>query len=1724
MQKKFTLLVLLLWCLSPFVLTAQVTLTVNDVSAECDDTAFCVNIEATNFDTVSSMQFDLQWDTALVEFVGVSSALPATVLTNPANAANGSLTFAWAHSVFPPGLTLVDGSSVITLCFNPIGVVGTSTISFVDGTNTPILVTVGAFPGTALTLGTDLFLNSGTITINDSEFPTIDCPADITVDAGMAISGLAPASFGDNCNVNSVSYELTGATTGMGNDDASGTIFNAGMTTVTYTITDDGNNTETCSFNVTAQGGTPSVLEFIPLVDFDCDNNTITMYLTVNNFIDIGSMQFTTNWDETNLTYTGHTNNIPPSATFNTTFVNDGILPLFWSDASPPFDGLTLPDGDTLFSATFNLIGTYTPPVFSFIDLPVLPIEIADNNSIPLDPSEYTFLPEVVNVIDNTDPNFDTCVSGITVPNDFGLCGTNVSWTPPTASDACDAMVDITSSHSPGDFFLVGTTTVTYTATDDAGNTATCTFDITVADTQIPMLTCPADITVNAGSANSMVVNGLTPTVTDNCGISMITFTQMGATNGNGSNDASGVYQVGTTTVTYTVTGLNMDVATCSFMVTVENDPLPTITCPADLTASTDPDQCTAVVNGIAPITNLDAGAIASIDYTLSNATTGTGSNDASGTAFNQGTTTVTYILTDTAGVVIGCDFEILVEDNQVPNMLCPSVDVFDNQTDSCNVLVTNNIAPVVTDNCGIASISYVLTGAMTGSGMNSATGLTFPVGITNVNYTAIDVNGNTNQCSVMVVVSDNQTPDVSCPNDTTFLATGGGTTAVATGIDPVINENCGIADISHRIGIGGSLVTGSASGTTFNMGMTEVTYIVEDLSGNVDSCTFIVTVVGAPMGDLIQCPSDVMVNTDPNLCQATVNGIAPVTLVDPAAIQSIEYTIFNSMGTTMGSDDASGNVFPVGISTIRYIATDFANEMDSCIFTVTVNDMMMPSWTNCPVDTIFSATNVSDCRATVTWNEPTPNDNCSVINIDRTHMPGDTFDLGNTTVIYTAFDPSGNSGTCAFVISVSDQEPPNVICPDTFTYTNIGNCQAIVDWVPPTAVDNCPGSTLTSTHSPGDTFTIGTTTSVIYFAIDAVGQTGQCTFEIMVPDTTAPVITNCLSDSIIVTEPGMCTAVYNWGDPSAFDECVLASFTSSADPGDAFPVGVTTVSYIATDAAGNSSECSFNVTVVDDQAPVVNCPAAIEVRLDGTVVSDPGGLLTSAVPNGNCDSIALSFTAPLATDNCEGSLSSVFDLGIESGQTFPIGTTMQRYIATDASGNADTCNFEIRVVPLAPVVPSIIGGNDACLGGDAQFTVLETPGATYDWTGPNAWTATGATPIREGLTMDDAGDYTVVCTTADGCTSTGMVTLNLLPIPSITAGSNAPICTDGSNALELFAMEETGSISVTSWEWTGPAGFSAVDQNPIIPDADNDNSGIYTVIATGDNGCTVSMTVDVNILELLPPTIESDCAAEACLGQRCFLLGTQFIPTPDQHFWEVSPAITAGLPDDTNSNETFIEPTAPGIYIVNYWVSSNGCVSDTATILITVEGEPSTVSDQSFVPYETTVDGINVLWNDSISSMEDVTVFLESGVSNGSLDLGRDGVFSYTPDNGFLGEDQFSYQVCSNCDLTKCAIGVVTLTVIFDGEECEVPTVITPNGDGKNDELFINCLHAEAFPNNTIQIYNEWGDRIFSASPYLNDWQGTYEGDPLPDGTYFYIFQSAANAEVQKGYITLFR
>lgn len=88
------------------------------------------------------------------------------------------------------------------------------------------------------------------------------------------------------------------------------------------------------------------------------------------------------------------------------------------------------------------------------------------------------------------------------------------------------------------------------------------------------------------------------------------------------------------------------------------------------------------------------------------------------------------------------------------------------------------------------------------------------------------------------------------------------------------------------------------------------------------------------------------------------------------------------------------------------------------------------------------------------------------------------------------------------------------------------------------------------------------------------------------------------------------------------------------------------------------------------------------------------------------------------------------------------------------------------------------------------------------------------------------------------------------------------------------------------------------------------------------------------------------------------------------------------------------------------------------------------------------------------------------------------------------------------------------------------IPNVITPNNDGFNDFWIIECI--EHFPDNEIQVFNRWGQIIYQAYGYDNNWNGTWDktkGD-LPDGTYVYVINLNKSGEEKNitGSLTIVR
>jgi gliding motility-associated-like protein len=223
--------------------------------------------------------------------------------------------------------------------------------------------------------------------------------------------------------------------------------------------------------------------------------------------------------------------------------------------------------------------------------------------------------------------------------------------------------------------------------------------------------------------------------------------------------------------------------------------------------------------------------------------------------------------------------------------------------------------------------------------------------------------------------------------------------------------------------------------------------------------------------------------------------------------------------------------------------------------------------------------------------------------------------------------------------------------------------CDEAVNWVPPTATDNCSVASFTSSHNSGDTFPAGTT-MVTYTAIDPAGIVSTCTFNVTVNDNTAPVISNCPVDIVVNLSGGACDEVINWVVPTATDNCGVASFNSTYNPGDTFPLGTTVVSYIATDLAGNVAlPCTFKVIVNKISPPQFDlCPTTVNIGVFD--VTDQSAIVT--------------WQEPEASDICGvPTITSTFN----SGDKFPPGLTKVVYTATDASGNTAVCEFDVDVV-----------------------------------------------------------------------------------------------------------------------------------------------------------------------------------------------------------------------------------------------------------------------------------------------------------------------------------------------------------------------------------------------------------------------------------------------------------
>ncbi|MFN8396638.1 MAG: HYR domain-containing protein [Bacteroidia bacterium] len=728
------------------------------------------------------------------------------------------------------------------------------------------------------------------------------------------------------------------------------------------------------------------------------------------------------------------------------------------------------------------------------------------------------------------------------------------TFTAPVGTDNCPgSSTSQTGGPASGSSFPVGTTVNTFRVTDAQGRTATCSFNVTVSDVQAPTITCPANLSVNNTSGLcSGVATFSTPSGTDNCA---------GVTSTQTSGIASGgTYPLGPTTNVFRATDAAGNTGTCSFTVTVVDAQAPSITCPANGSVTAGTGACSATYTYTAPT---------GTDNCAGSTTTQTGGL-ASGATYPLGVTTNVFRVTDAAGNTTTCSFTVTVGDAQAPAITCPANGTATAVTGTCAATFTYT-APVGTDNCA---------GVTTTQTAGSASGASFPVGVTTNTFRATDAAGNTTTCSFTVTITDGQAPSISCPSNASISTTTGACTGTFTYTSPTGTDNCA--------GVTSTQTAGLASGSAFPLGVTTNTFRATDAAGNTSTCSFTVTVADG-QAPTVTCPANASVNATSGTCSATYSFTAP-TGTD------------NCSGSTTAQAGglASGSTYPLGATVNTFQVTDAAGNTGTCSFTVTVNDGEAPSIT-CPANGTANATS-GTCAGTFTYTAPTGSDNCAGVTTTQTAglASGATYPVGTTVNTFRATDAAGNSTTCSFNVVIADAEAPSINCPPSFT-ANVdpGNCSAVIPYATPSGADNCAGVTVSQTAGlPSNTaFPVGATTCT-FRATDASGNSTTCSFVATVVDNIAPTIT-CPSNVSANAATGTCAATVSYALPTGSDNCpgTTGSILSGSAPGSSFPVGTTTNTFQLADAAGNTATCSFNVVVVDAELPAITCPGNVTVN-----------------------------------------------------------------------------------------------------------------------------------------------------------------------------------------------------------------------------------------------------------------------------------------------------------------------------------------------------------------------------------------------------------------------------------------------------------------------------------------------------------------------------------------------
>ena len=773
--------------------------------------------------------------------------------------------------------------------------------------------------------------------------------------------------------------------------------------------------------------------------------------------------------------------------------------------------------------------------------------------------------------------------------------------------------------------------------------------------------------------------------------------------------------------------------------------------------------------------------------------------------------------------------------------------------------------------------------------------------------------------------------------------------------LDAIGTGDCGPIEVTHDYGAWGNPY--SLKGATFPVGTTVVTWTATDAVGNSSSCQIRITVRDKESPEFVNCPENqtFTVGLFPNACQG-------------GAIWSIPVAQDNCSDVTVtqvaGPDQ--GEVLPVGTYRITYRAEDASGNSSTCSFSIKVIDTEVPvvvcqpdvvvdadlgrcSWTS-PANTLSPLLANSNCPSVIEWRVVNP-DGSETTGVHD--VSGYEFDLGVSTVYYTITEnASGQNWDCSFTVTVEDAESPAIECkPAISVVANPGECSAIIDLTPPTAIDNCGGNLNYSFRVFGPDNSTGEVVSPTDFNFEF--QYGISRIEWSVSDEFGNK-SNCWQDVWV-------TADIDALKPNAGENaeiCETDVFTTNALVPDYANV-VWTTSGTGTFADANAENTTYFPSKSDLNDGVV--VLTVTSFIDCASTSDQMLLRFSKTPvlsagedASICEKENYQLGGGVLTNSASVEWSSLGD-GIFSNQeilspvytpgTGDIEAGFVELVITGISGTS--CNNGTDTMLLSiDRLPIVFAGEDAWICED-EILSLSTS-SIENGTSDIKWLTSGTGAFDDETTVNtvyipsasDIANGSVILTLVNESNGPcpevrDQLILHISRQPVLSAGEDASICENENYQLVGGVLTNSASIE---WSSLGDGTFSNPEiLNPVYtPGTDDIEAGFVELVITGISGTSCNNGTDTMLLSIdRLPIVFAGEDTWICEGED-FTLTNARVENGTSVKWITSG--TGSFEDETIVNTTYIpseSDIANGSVVLTLTHFSNGKCDEVKDVLV---------------------------------------------------------------------------------------------------------------------------------------------------------------------------------------------